>query len=201
MTEKMKRDRGDFFFSKKNVSRPSNPRDEVAENVSKKNPRRTNYSSICSSKVQNLTVFSIVHTIRIRFFGPRELIQNGFRAAQYGAQWTFARPGSTAAQVVGYVASLEEHSCSYGGIARVVVCPDHSDTYRQLPTHLVLLDAAHHELGSARGSPCPPLRTNARRPQNCDSVACGSRPTLAKSSQATPSHLLQCTPGVHKYTT
>ena len=35
------------------------------------------------SKVQNLTVFSIIYMIRIRFFGPREIIQNGFRAAQY----------------------------------------------------------------------------------------------------------------------
>ena len=36
---------------------------------------RTNYSSIFSSKVQNLTVFSIMYMIRIRFFGPGELIQ------------------------------------------------------------------------------------------------------------------------------
>ena len=35
MTQKMKRDRGDFFL-KKNVSRPSNPPDELAQNVSKK---------------------------------------------------------------------------------------------------------------------------------------------------------------------
>ena len=49
----------------------------------KKNPCRTNYSSIFSAKVQNLTVFSFIYMIRIRFFGPGELIQNGFRAAQY----------------------------------------------------------------------------------------------------------------------
>ena len=49
--------RGDFF--KKNVSRPSNPPDELAQNVSKKNPSRTNYSSIFSAKVQNLAVFFI----------------------------------------------------------------------------------------------------------------------------------------------
>ena len=42
-----------------------------------------NYSSIFPSQVQNLTVFSIVYMIRIRFFGPGELIQNGFSAAQY----------------------------------------------------------------------------------------------------------------------
>ena len=73
-----------IFSKKKNVSRPSNPPDELTQNVSKKNPRRTNYSSIFSAKVQNLTVFSFIYMIRIRFFGPGELIQNGFRAAQYG---------------------------------------------------------------------------------------------------------------------
>ena len=82
MKEKMKRERGGFFL-KKNVSEPSNPPDELAQHVSKKNPRRTNYSSIFLSKVQNLTVFSIIYMIRIRFFGPGELIQNGFSAAQY----------------------------------------------------------------------------------------------------------------------
>ena len=66
--EKMKEN----IFSQKNVSRPSNP---PAQNFSKKNPRRTNYSSIFSSKVQNLTVFSIIYMIRIRFVGPEELIQ------------------------------------------------------------------------------------------------------------------------------
>ena len=35
MKEKMKRDSGDFFFLK-NVSEPSNPPDELAQNVSKK---------------------------------------------------------------------------------------------------------------------------------------------------------------------
>ena len=44
--------------------------------------RKTNYSSF-SSKVQNLTVFSIIFMIRIRFFGPGELIQDEFRAARY----------------------------------------------------------------------------------------------------------------------
>ena len=73
-----------FFFAK-NVSRPSNPPDELAQNVSKKNPFRTNYSSIFSAKVQNLAVFSFIYMIRIRFFGPQELIQNGFRAGQYAA--------------------------------------------------------------------------------------------------------------------
>ena len=57
-----------MFFSE-NVSGPSNPPDELAHNVSKKNSRRTNYSSIFCSKVQNLTVFSIIYMIRIRFSG------------------------------------------------------------------------------------------------------------------------------------
>ena len=34
------------------------------------------------SKVQNLTVFSIIYMIRIRFFGPGELIQKEARRAQ-----------------------------------------------------------------------------------------------------------------------
>ena len=48
----------------------------------KENPGRTNYSSIYPSKVENLTVFSIIDMIRIRFFGQGELIQKGFRAAR-----------------------------------------------------------------------------------------------------------------------
>ena len=79
----MKRnERKDDFFQK-NVSRPPNPPDELAQNVSKKNPFRTNYSSIFSAKVQNLAVFSFIYMIRIRFFGPGELNQNGLGTAQY----------------------------------------------------------------------------------------------------------------------
>ena len=72
-----------MIFVSKNVSEPSNPPDELAQNVSKKNPFQTNYSSIFSAKVQNLAVFSIIYMIRIRFFGPGELIQNYFSGAQY----------------------------------------------------------------------------------------------------------------------
>ena len=50
MKEKMNRGKDErkefFFFLKKNVSEPSNPPDELAQNVSQKNPFRTNYSSI-----------------------------------------------------------------------------------------------------------------------------------------------------------
>ena len=86
MNEIMKRDKDErkSFFFLKNVSRPSNPPDELAQNVSKKNPFRTNYSSIFSAKVQNLAVFSFIYMIRIRFFGPQELIQKYFRRARYG---------------------------------------------------------------------------------------------------------------------
>ena len=42
--EKRKEGKDDFFL--KNVSEPSNPPDELAQNVSKKSPFRTNYSSI-----------------------------------------------------------------------------------------------------------------------------------------------------------
>ena len=49
------------FFKIKEVSEPSNPPDELAQNVSKKNPFRTNYSSIFPSKVQNLAVLNYLH--------------------------------------------------------------------------------------------------------------------------------------------
>ena len=42
-----------------------------------------------SSKVQYLTVSSIVYMIQIRFFGPGELIRKHFRAARY-AQGPFS---------------------------------------------------------------------------------------------------------------
>ena len=45
----------------------------------RKKTSRTNHSSFFS-KVQNHTVFPIIYMIRIRFFGPGELIQIYFRA-------------------------------------------------------------------------------------------------------------------------
>ena len=59
MKRREKKEKMVFFFFKKNVSRPSNPPDELAQHVSKKNPRRTIYSSIFPSKVQNLAVFQL----------------------------------------------------------------------------------------------------------------------------------------------
>ena len=84
MKEKMERDRderNDDFFPK-NVSRPLNPPDELAQNVSKKSLSNELLLHF-SSRIQNLTVFSIIYMIRIRFFGWRELNQNGFRRARY----------------------------------------------------------------------------------------------------------------------
>ena len=84
MKREMERNERKMIFFQKKVSEPSNPPDELAQNVSKKKKnRRTNYSSIFPWKVQNLTVFSIKYMIRIRFFGPGELIQKYFRAARY----------------------------------------------------------------------------------------------------------------------
>ena len=47
------------IFLRKNVSGPSNPPDELAQNVSKKNPLSDELFLHFSSKVQNLTVFSL----------------------------------------------------------------------------------------------------------------------------------------------
>ena len=78
MKRGMKRDeRKDDFLFLKNVREPSNPPDELAQNVSKKS-FSDELLLIFPSKVQNLTVFSIIHMIRIRFFGPRALIQRSF---------------------------------------------------------------------------------------------------------------------------
>ena len=67
----------------KNVRGPSNEPNELAPNVSKKIPSRTNYSSIFLRKFRILPFFSIIYMIRIRFFGPGELIQRYFSGVQY----------------------------------------------------------------------------------------------------------------------
>ena len=64
-----------MIFSK-NASGPSNPPDELAQSVWKKSLSEQLFLHF-SAKVQNLTVFSIIYMIRIRFFGPGELNQNG----------------------------------------------------------------------------------------------------------------------------
>ena len=53
---------------------------ELAQNVSKKNPRRTNYSSSFSfESSESDRFFSFIYMIRISiFWGPGKLIQNGF---------------------------------------------------------------------------------------------------------------------------
>ena len=49
------------MFFQKNVSEHTNPPDELALTCFEEDLRRTNYSSIFSSKVQNLTVFSFIY--------------------------------------------------------------------------------------------------------------------------------------------
>ena len=64
----------DLFFE--NVWELPNPLDELAKNVSKKKKNLSDESfQNFLSNVQNLTVFSIIYMIRIRCFGPRELIK------------------------------------------------------------------------------------------------------------------------------
>ena len=82
----MKRDERNFVPKK--VSRPSNPPDELAQNVSKK--KNLSDSCIFSSKVQNLSVFfNHLHDSNSIFLGRRELIQRTFHAARCSkdAQW------------------------------------------------------------------------------------------------------------------
>ena len=71
--------KGKMIFVRKNVSEP-----ELAQHVSKKKKKPFGRIIPFPSTVQNLTVFSIIEMIRIRFFEPGELFQKGFRAAQYG---------------------------------------------------------------------------------------------------------------------
>ena len=78
--QEIKRDR-EFFFFQKMFENPQT-RQMNDPKMFRKNLFRTNYSSF-SSKVQNLTVFSVISMIRIRFFGPGELFQRRFRAARY----------------------------------------------------------------------------------------------------------------------
>ena len=85
MKEKMKRDkdeRKEDFVLVKNVSEPSNPPDELAQNVSKK----IRFGRIIPPfffESSESDRFPIVYMIRIRFFGSGELIQNYFSDAQY----------------------------------------------------------------------------------------------------------------------
>ena len=70
-----------MIFFRKNVSGPSNPSDELDQNVSKKSFSDELFLHF-SSKVQKLTVFSIIYMLQIRFLGSQELIQKHFRAAR-----------------------------------------------------------------------------------------------------------------------
>ena len=57
----------DFFV--KNVSEPSNPPDELAQNVSKKSLSDELFLHF-SAKVQNLTVFYLFTSFEFDFLGP-----------------------------------------------------------------------------------------------------------------------------------
>ena len=72
--EEREDERENVFFPK-SVSRPSNPPDESAQHVSKKKTPSDELFLHISSKFQNLTVFSIIHMIRVRFFGPKRTLQ------------------------------------------------------------------------------------------------------------------------------
>ena len=69
-----------MFLFEKMFQDPQTPPDASAQHVSNKNLRRTNYSSIFPSKNQNLTLFSIIYMIRIRFFGPWKIDSEIFSA-------------------------------------------------------------------------------------------------------------------------
>ena len=76
--DKRRERRQDERQEKKNVSNHNPP-----DGISSKCFEKILFGRIFRSKVQNLTVFSIIHMIRIRFIGPRELIKRYFSAAQY----------------------------------------------------------------------------------------------------------------------
>ena len=66
----------------KKITKPKNPPDELSHHDSKKKKhRQTELFGNFSSKVQNLTLFSINSMIRIRFSGSRELIWKAFSGA------------------------------------------------------------------------------------------------------------------------
>ena len=62
----------------KNVSRPSNPPDELAQHVSKKNPFRRIIPPFFSAKVQNLAVFFIYLHDSNSIFWAQEIKSEGF---------------------------------------------------------------------------------------------------------------------------
>ena len=87
MKEKMERDRderkGDFFFEEKKFLNPQTRQmNQLKMFRQKKFPFGPSIPPFFSSKVQNLTMISIIYMIRIRFCGPRELIQRFFSGAQ-----------------------------------------------------------------------------------------------------------------------
>ena len=70
-------ERRDDFFEKKCLRKPPYPPDELAQDVSKKSLSDELLLHF-SSKVQNLTVFSIIYMIRIRFSGRENQFREHF---------------------------------------------------------------------------------------------------------------------------
>ena len=76
----MKRNEGKDDFSKKMFQNPQTRQMNWPKMFRKKIPVGRIIPPF-SAKVQNMTVFSFIYMIRIRFSGPGELNQNGFWAA------------------------------------------------------------------------------------------------------------------------
>ena len=74
--------RGDFFFKKK-CFRTLKPARGISPKCFEKKSLSDELFLLFYEKGQNLTVFSFINMIRIRFFGPEESIQNGFPHACY----------------------------------------------------------------------------------------------------------------------
>ena len=72
-----------FFFFVNNVSRPSNPPDELAKNVSKKIPFGRIVPPFFLRKFRILPCFQLFTLFEFDFSGRGELNQKGFSGAQY----------------------------------------------------------------------------------------------------------------------
>ena len=88
-----------------------------------------------SSKVQSLTVFSIICTVRIRFFGPGELFRGYFSGAQYSRErfsyWFFGSKERESVELdVGFAPPgffsrecFDWYASGYGQIEHMVATP------------------------------------------------------------------------------
>ena len=81
MTQKMKRDRGEFFSQQ--CFKTLKPARWISPKCFEKNLRRTNYSSIFLRTFRIWPCFQLFTRFEFDFFGPGELIQKYFWAARY----------------------------------------------------------------------------------------------------------------------